>query len=106
MGDKKIICIMLFVLLLGFIPLTVAAENQTSHPVIPAGYSEKHIFGIIPRISGDNNAVLGPILLQEIHDTQNLFRRASWDPSCLWDLQLVPKWAASVLNDPHVKSLE
>ncbi len=41
MGDKKIICIMLFVLLLGFIPLTVAAEKQTSHPVIPAGYGEE-----------------------------------------------------------------
>ena len=54
MGEKKIICIMLFVLLLSLIPLTVAAENQTSHPFSPAGYGKKHIFGIIPRISGDN----------------------------------------------------
>lgn len=54
MGEKKIISIALFVLLISLIPLAVAAENQSPHSVIPTGYGEKKIFNIIPRVSGNN----------------------------------------------------
>jgi hypothetical protein len=54
MGEKKRISIILFVLLLGLIPLTVAAESQTTHPLTPAGYGEKQIYGVFPRVSGNS----------------------------------------------------
>jgi hypothetical protein len=53
MGEKKIISIVLFVLLITLIPLTVAAENQTESTSVSAGYGQTIMFGIFPEISGD-----------------------------------------------------
>jgi hypothetical protein len=54
MGEKKTISIVLVLLIISLIPIAIAAENQTDGSIVSSGYGTRKIFGIHPRVSGDN----------------------------------------------------
>jgi hypothetical protein len=55
---QKILTLTICLLLISFIPPTLATKQTTSEPSQPTGYGIGKIFGILPRITGDNINVI------------------------------------------------
>ena len=78
MWEKHIISIAVVLLLTSFIPLSVTAQHRSYDSIVPNGYGEAKIFGLLPRVSGDTVTVFmvippfGKITINKLYFTGHL----------------------------------